>query len=330
MCHNADAELLSDVVGSLRDGTWSSRLHGWLQSQLAVAPQPSPMLRSHLTLLQSCNIAMRLMKDTGFELALQLLASKCVATKQSLPDASMSAASSIPTNDGGPFAPATAGMSEAAAARLSWALMQDLSDKVCHLQLALQALRAGLTGADFSFPRFQELVKVLAEMQEKKSTWHSIVFVKERQSVHAILAMLQKVSQLSGVQFYSFTGRAANSKQRLACTPLTHTSGLRSDGMKLREQKTALTQFKEAQGMAVLVATAAAEEGIDIINCELVVCYTVVETGRERAQRRGRARQAGSLCVNIIEEHDQAKLDSARLAECNARLAQVHMSDKSL
>ena len=94
----------------------------------------------------------------------------------------------------------------------------------------------------------------------------------------------------------------------------------RSGGMKLTEQNNALRQFKEAAGMAVLVATAAAEEGLDIINCEMVVCYTVVETGRERAQRRGRARKAGSLFVNIVQPDDQSKLDSACLAEANAKL----------
>ena len=95
--------------------------------------------------------------------------------------------------------------------------------------------------------------------------------------------------------------------------------------MKLKEQWNALCQFKQADGMAVLVATAAAEEGLDIIQCELVVCYTVVESGRQLMQRRGRARMASSKFICFAEAHEEARLAAARLAECNAQVAQLHM-----
>lgn len=75
--------------------------------------------------------------------------------------------------------------------------------------------------------------------------------------------------------------------------------------------------------MAVLVSTAAAEEGLDIVNCELVVSYTMVETAREMIQKRGRARMAGSQFVSIVEEHDQAKMEQAQMAEHYARVAQT-------
>ena len=193
--------------------------------------------------------------------------------------------------------------------------MQDLAEKVCNLQLSLAALAAGKSTASSNFPKFQELVTVSAEMKAKKDAWHSIVFVKERQSVHAIAGMLQDVSELANISIFTFPGR-----------PIKY----RSDGMKMREQMNALLQFKEAQGMAVLVSTAAAEEGLDIVNCELVVCYTVVETGREMIQKRGRARMAGSQFVCIAEEHEQARVEVARMAEFNARAAQVQMSDRSV
>ena len=200
------------------------------------------------------------------------------------------------------------------ATNLSNALIHDLSEDVCHLQLALDALAAAQAGAQVSFPKIKEIVAILKDMQVKKSAWHSIVFVKERQSVHAITQLLGKMSDLANISFFAFTGRAKNSKQP------TH-PGQSSNGMKLSQQKDALLQFRETSGMAVLVATAAAEEGLDIINCELVVCYTAVDTGKEMVQRRGRARMAGSQFISIVEEHDQSKLRSAQLAECNAKLA---------
>jgi len=296
--------------------------------------------------LQDCNIVLSLLKDTGFEMALQYLANKCVANQQ--PTDQHSTGEQDETTNADQAATAHAAesraskalVSEAAAASLSRALIQDLSEKVSHLQLALDALAVTQAGANISFPKFKELVTVLTEMQGKKNAWHGIVFVKERQSVHAIVSMLRNVPQMATISFHAFTGRATNSKRRadphLTSTPRfglaapDQNLGSRRGGMKLRDQKNALSQFRQAEDMTVLVATAAAEEGLDITNCELVVCYTVVETGREMMQKRGRARMPGSEFVCIVEEHDQPRVEHARMAECNARVAQLLVSHKSV
>ena len=337
MRHAGD-DALKEMSGSLRDGQSSPKLKHWLDTQSAAASQTCPHLRSHITLLQACNTALNLHKDTGYEGALHFLASSCLAAhlsafqQDNLAPNSQASASPVPPPHAATAGVSKPSVSQAAAPSLTQALMQDLSDKVCHLQLALNALAVAPPAATFRFPKFKELVQVLTEMQGKKSAWHSIVFVKERQSVHAIVAMLRNLSQLAALSFFAFTGRATNSKRQTkpyqAAPP--HTLGPRSAGMKSHEQKSALLQFKQAGGMAVLVATAAAEEGLDIIKCELVVCYSVVETGREMMQRRGRARMAGSQFVCIVEELDQARMDSARLAECNARVAQLHVADRCL
>ena len=321
--------MLTEIAKSLLDGKASSRLKGWLDSSLAdLSPLPS-QLRSYVKLLQSCNIALDLVKDVGYEVALQFLAEQCLAGQQASGSKGVEQTSYHHTASSRAAAGETSRhVSETEAAMLSADLVKDLSDKVCHLQLALAAIRVTGPGVSVSFPKFKELVTVLDGLQHKNRASHSIVFVKERQSVHAIAAMLQKAPELAGISFFAFTGRAttgSGSKPTLALS-----SGTRSTGMKLTEQKNALKHFKEAEGMAVLVATAAAEEGLDIINCEMVVCYTVVETGRERAQGRGRARKAGSLFVNIIEPQDRAMLDNACLAEANAKLAVMHLSELSL
>lgn len=341
-CFYAGADAFQEVSSSLRDGKWSAGLRHWLATQAATVPQTSSHLRAHLALLQDCNAALSLVKDTGFELALQHLAGKCLANQQSAKEQSMKEQDCTSNTDQAPPLHAaksrviTPLISETAAASLSQVLIQALSQKVAHLQLALDALAVAQAGANIRFPKFRELVAILTQRQEKKSAWHGIIFVKERQSVHAIVALLRNVPQLATVSFYAFTGRATNSKRRLqshlatspfGLTASNNTSGLSSDGMKSREQKHALFQFRQAEGMAVLVATAAAEEGLDITNCELVVCYTVVETGRELVQKRGRARRPGSEFICIVEEHEQARVDNARMAACNARLAQMHVSN---
>ena len=216
----------------------------------------------------------------------------------------------------------TCEMSETIAASMRQALMQDLASKVYKLQRSLDAVAGTQSGASSKFPKFQELVTVLTEMKDRKNAWHGIIFVKDRQSVHAIAAMLQEVSQLTNISFFTFTGQPSSNKGSRLSGP-AQSAGLRSVGMKLHQQKNALLQFKEAQGMAILVSTAAAEEGLDIINCELVISYTMVETAREMIQKRGRARMAGSQFISIVEEHDQAKMEQAKMAEHYARVAQT-------
>lgn len=321
----ADSSVVNEVAKPLLDGQSSPRLRGWLAATLDAAPPAAPQLRSLLTLLQGCNTTLDLIKDVGFEMALHYLAGQCLASHQSTAGISTTKQHNTGTEDSQlPFGAAdqTAEAQEEAATKLSSAVMRDLSEKVCLLQVALAALRSTGSHAPVNFPKFKQLVTVLQDLQHGKTTSHSIVFVKERKSVHAIVAMLREVPELAPITFFAYTGRA-NTGSR-------HGDSTRASGMKLTEQKNALRQFKEAQGMAVLVATAAAEEGIDIINCEMVVCYTVVETGRELAQRRGRARKAGSKFVNIIELEDKTKLDNACLAEANAKVAQLQLSELCL
>ena len=201
---DANPNLLAEVSKSLLAGKASSRLRGWLLRQLTDAPPAAAFLRYHIKLLQACNTALDLIKDVGFETALQYLAAQCLVSKQTSLDGQSSCASHDPNQQGSSiFNEET----EAEAARLSADLVLDLSGKVCHLQLALACLEAIGAPSLVSFPKFRELVTVLDSLQQqKKSTSHSIVFVKERQSVHAITAMLRKVPELACVSFFAFTG----------------------------------------------------------------------------------------------------------------------------
>ena len=49
-------------------------------------------------------------------------------------------------------------------------------------------------------------------------------------------------------------------------------------GMSTKQQRAAMEQFRQP-GRRLLVATAAAEEGIDVPHCEVVVRYSAVQTG---------------------------------------------------
>lgn len=66
-------------------------------------------------------------------------------------------------------------------------------------------------------------------------------------------------------------------------------------------QRDTLDEFGKP-GRHVLIATSAAEEGINVPTCEFVVRYTVAETGIQRVQSRGRTRVRGSVFLNILEK----------------------------
>lgn len=101
--------------------------------------------------------------------------------------------------------------------------------------------------------------------------------------------------------------------------------------MQTQHQQAALQRFKQGQGREVLIGTAAAEEGLDIINCEFVVCYSVTESGRQRIQRRGRARKEESQFMNIVEAGsvEQAMLNKSSLEEVSSRLAQMRFQNQA-
>lgn len=172
------------------------------------------------------------------------------------------------------------------------------------------------------YPKLQALIRFLSDMNAKETAWHGIVVVKERQSVHTLTHMLQQVPDFANeVSFHPCTGHGHQKQQQV-------TVGSFSRGMKITAQKDALKRFRCGEGRQVLIDTAAAEEGLDIVDCHFVVCFMVVESGHELIQRAGRARMRGSQVVHIVNRGsgDEASLLKAEQEKLNAGNAQLHFS----
>ncbi len=77
----------------------------------------------------------------------------------------------------------------------------------------------------------------------------------------------------------------------------------------------------QSPGRKVLIATSAAEEGMDVPACEFVVRYNAASTGIQLVQSRGRARQRASEFVAILQVgelvRDWVRGVFAPLAWCN-------------
>lgn len=102
--------------------------------------------------------------------------------------------------------------------------------------------------------------------------------------------------------------------------------------MPTHRQQEALRQFDNADGRQVLVATAAAQEGLDIRNCSFVMCYDVTECGVQLMQWRGRTRMFDSRICMILESgsSDKIMFRKACMEETNDRLAQVQLTGKQV
>jgi ERCC4-related helicase len=71
----------------------------------------------------------------------------------------------------------------------------------------------------------------------------------------------------------------------------------------------------KAPGRHLLLATSAAEEGLDLPACQAVVRFSVAASGIQRAQSRGRARQRASRYLSLVSGWQEAALHSKAVAE---------------
>ena len=357
-CAVADApqalRLVTEVNGCLNKPAFSAALDSWLSQLLSSDSSLPAALHSYASLLQSCNRALDMVKDVGYEGALHCLGSACLeASKASQEQAAQQTPQQTAQQASQPAAeqaahqviqqPATPAAQPAAQhpanitshgladTQLTVAmLLEALSVKVCSLSNVLHGLDIASERCSSTFPKFQKLVQFLAQLKADKPAWHGMVFVKERQAVFQLTKMLQATPQLAGVNFYPFTGDGKTAQKYTAGSAANSITAVTPVGMKLKERKSTMLRFHQAKGQEVLVATSAAEEGIDVPSCEFMVCYTAVQSGRELTQRQGRARALVSKFVEFDEEGstDAAMQRKAREEQMNSQLAQkLHLQN---
>lgn len=78
-------------------------------------------------------------------------------------------------------------------------------------------------------------------------------------------------------------------------------------------QRSILDKFRIGE-LNLLIATAVAEEGLDICHCSLVVRFTLPPTARQHIQSRGRARAPNSQLVLMTERHNA--VHTRLIADC--------------
>ncbi|KAK4130432.1 P-loop containing nucleoside triphosphate hydrolase protein [Trichocladium antarcticum] len=140
----------------------------------------------------------------------------------------------------------------------------------------------------------QALVNHFVDAGENANT-RAIVFSEYRDSAEEIVRLLNTQPLISATVFVG----QADSK--------------RSEGMKQKQQIETIEKFK-AGGFNVLVATSIGEEGLDIGQVDLIVCYDASSSPIRMLQRMGRTgrKRAGNILLLLMKGKEEDKFADAK------------------
>lgn len=146
--------------------------------------------------------------------------------------------------------------------------------------------------------KVHELVKFLEGEFQRPSTYRCLVFVKERHYARLL-------SDLFSCQGYEHL--------RPGFITGAGSSDLGHANYSLREQVVTMTKFRNGT-INCLFATSVAEEGLDVPDCNLVIRFSLYDTMVQYVQSRGRARQANSRFVHLVELNNLIQYETIRSA----------------
>ncbi|KAG5920406.1 hypothetical protein E4U61_007929 [Claviceps capensis] len=161
---------------------------------------------------------------------------------------------------------------------------------------------------------------ILSEAFSGKQTKRCIVFVQKRY----IAFMLSDVFDQPGVRL-----------KKMRCGYVVGSQSVSSSiaNMSVREQLQTLFKFQTGE-INCLFATQVAEEGIDVPDCDLIIRFDLHESAIQYIQSRGRARQAESTYINMVEENNLKQkrqlMEASRDAIALRRFISVLSADRKV
>ncbi|XP_004599160.2 ATP-dependent RNA helicase DHX58 [Ochotona princeps] len=142
-------------------------------------------------------------------------------------------------------------------------------------------------------PKLEKLKSILQEQFRGPKNPRGIIFTRTRQSARSLLLWLQQQPDLQMVDI--------KAQQLIGAG-----SGSQSSHMTQRDQEDVIRRFR-AGTLNLLVATSVAEEGLDILQCSIVVRYGLLTNEISMVQARGRAR-AGQSVYSFVATKDSQEL----------------------
>ncbi|TID24520.1 P-loop containing nucleoside triphosphate hydrolase protein [Venturia nashicola] len=174
-------------------------------------------------------------------------------------------------------------------------------------------------------PKTERLFKLL--LDEWSENFTGIIFVQQRAQVVAMAELLSS-HPLLGPKFRvrGIVGESNSSLKKKNITEL----------LEPKAQQTALADFRSGL-VNLVVCTNALQEGIDIPNCHLVVCFDHPPNLVAFVQRRGRARRSQSKYVILQCEEDtknknwatlEKRLEEAYQDECRISAENLRLEEQ--
>jgi ERCC4-related helicase len=154
------------------------------------------------------------------------------------------------------------------------------------------AVVAALAAKPVSFPRFDHLRNAL--LRQHHDTFRGLLFVQQKLTAHILRYYVESSPELQHLF------RCGCFHSASAATP--------SLRMTTSEGKQAVSKFSEGTSN-LLIATVAAEEGLDVRAANCVLRFDPVLTPVSLAQGRGRARERDSKFVVLAERPDRTTAD---------------------
>lgn len=143
------------------------------------------------------------------------------------------------------------------------------------------------------FRRFQQLKnKLLQEHEQRGEELRAVVFVQQRLVTHILAHLLDSDPELQAAGF------------RATWIYATSTPATSSFRLSPSDAKTNLELFRDGRAN-VLLATSAAEEGMDVPKANVTINFDASLTPVSHVQRLGRARQSDSSSIVLHERSDR-------------------------
>ena len=201
---------------------------------------------------------------------------------------------------------------------------EEIRDYVHHRQIEKRTVDPSGGGAQYDDLRYWrgdvklcELRRVLAEHFAGSPTKNVIVFCSTRERVHDIVAALEGEE---GIKAAAFIGQGNSA----GAAPGARGKAKKGKGMNQKTQQEVLKRFRKGL-FNLLVATCVAEEGLDIPEVGLIICYDPSVSPGRNIQRMGRTgRKEEGRVVYLLTQRE--KQDYDRMEE---REKQIHSALRS-
>ncbi|KAM4058838.1 ribonuclease III domain-containing protein [Hirsutella rhossiliensis] len=152
--------------------------------------------------------------------------------------------------------------------------------------------------------KFRTLRQILDEAFSNQNAQRCIVFVQKRYTALLLADAFQHVDQrISEIRPSYLVGSQALSSSIA--------------NMSFRDQVLTLVRFKRGE-INCLFATQVAEEGIDIPECDFIIRFDLYDSAIQYIQSKGRARQAQSTYISMLEQGNMHHLRRLKQATRDA------------